>query len=248
MLKHFLFPTALLAFCSAPVPAQFRGDSTTFRPRITGSGNAITGECKIRVRIDDEADVIVEGDRVMVRTLRGRPGIDAGSECTGPLPRRIREFDFRQTDGPGRAELIDSPERGGRAVIHVRDSDGGDHKYTLEFRWTADGGGGSYGRSGRGEDRFDEHPGGAPLRRGGRFSEAEAMDLCREAVQGRIASQYSFRDARIENLAMDDGPGRRDRIVGEAIARRGGSRARFSFSCSVDFESGRLRDVQVRER
>jgi hypothetical protein len=239
-----------------PAAAQFgnNGDAT-FQPRFqTLDRRVLTGECKIRVRIDNEAEVIVFDDEVRVRVVSGHPATDAGSECTSPLPRQgVTSFEFRKTDGPGEARLLRRPdERNGQVAIFVRDGDSGDHKYTLEFRWTAVPG--RVGDSGdRVDDRFPGRSGGPrdfprdrdgdriPVSRGS----AIAMSACSDEVRMRIRED-GFRDPEITRAEIDNNPGRRDSIEGEAIARRGRGRERFNWECNVDLASGRVRNVRVR--
>ncbi|HEU0142537.1 MAG TPA: hypothetical protein VFQ79_22635, partial [Bryobacteraceae bacterium] len=98
--KITLFVLICTAFAVSNSPAaQFGRGDVTFTPRFESTdSNRSSGECKIRVRIDEEAEVIVNGNRVSIRTLRGRPGTDAGSECTSPLPvRGVQDFNFRKT-------------------------------------------------------------------------------------------------------------------------------------------------------
>ena len=54
------------------------------------------GQCDIRLRVDNEAEVSVRGDTVSVRTISGRDARDDGSECNEPLPdRNIRSEERR---------------------------------------------------------------------------------------------------------------------------------------------------------
>ena len=85
-------------------------------------------------------------------------------------------------------------------------------------------------------------------RRNGSFGMSQAVDICRTAVQDRIISEYRVSRVDIRNARADDKPGRNDYIIGEAIGRRGGSAADFTFVCSVDFRSGRVRSVDVNRR
>ena len=85
------------------------------------------GQCDIRLQIDGEAEVSVEGDRVFIRTLSGRDGRDDGSECNEPLPRgEVRNFNYEVKDSRGEIVLLDQPSRrnGDRAVVRIRDSKG----------------------------------------------------------------------------------------------------------------------------
>jgi len=250
--KITLFVLICAAFAAANAPAaQFGGGDVTFTPRFDSTdSNRSSGECKIRVRIDEEAEVIVSGSRVSIRTLRGRAGTDAGSECTSPLPvRGVQDFDFRKTDGRGRVELTASPDnRSGRAVFLVRDSEGGDDKYTIEFQWSGSGGLGT-GRNGAGGLSAGRSSSGGFGRSGSRqsstFSNDDAFKVCMDAVTTRVLQDY--RGAEVDFASPVSG-GVRDVIQGEAIAWQGRDRQWFRYTCRVDFNSRRVRDVDVTRR
>ena len=82
---------------------------------------------------------------------------------------------------------------------------------------------------------------------GSRFPVERAIRICQEAVAARIEGD-GFRDIRFERVVPDNNPGRNDWVVGIARARRGPGSSAFSFDCSVDFSSGRVRSVDVRRR
>jgi hypothetical protein len=132
-----------LAVCVVPLlPALCRAQESSFQPRFeTNDRDARFGHCRLRIQIDDQTDVIMFGDRVILRTITGQPpSYDVGSECSSPLPRHgVIDFDFRKTEGPGSATLRESPDRDeARVVIHVYDPQAGAHRYTLEFRWRSE--------------------------------------------------------------------------------------------------------------
>jgi hypothetical protein len=209
-----------------------------FRPRFTSGVDPFEGSCKLRVRIDEEAELIMRGDVVTLRPLKGGPGRDLGSECTAPLPSRgILEFDFRKTDGRGTAEVLERPDRRNhsRVVIRIRDPKNGDDKYTLEFQWaTRSGLGGGLGKPGRRE------PSAAS------FPVDEAISLCHDVVRGRIAEQHGYTGA--EFLRTSAVVGRHEWFAGEATARRGDSRATFAFECNVSLNAGRVLEARVNQR
>jgi hypothetical protein len=251
----------LLALTATPMTlAQYGNDQAQFRPRFTSTtAYTSSGQCKLRVQIDDEGEVTMSGDTVWLRTLRGRPNYDVGSECTSPLPRRVTVTDFRKTDGPGRAELTTRSGRDNQVSFYVRDSSSGSHKYTLEFRWVAEGGAGDY-RSGEDyryrdypyrDDPYDNRNNGRGNDRGrGRrnaaISDAEAMRMCEQAVRNAVATDYGYRVFDIDSINIDNRRGQSDWVTGTGSARAGFRPARLQFSCRVDFQTGQLLDVQVR--
>ncbi len=103
------------------------------------------GRCEIRVWVDDEVNIFLEGDLVTFETVRGQPAREAGTECTQPMPRgpALTDFQFKGIDGRGQVELIQAPERrnGYRAWVRIRDPKGGgeEHHFRLSWRqnWTS---------------------------------------------------------------------------------------------------------------
>ena len=201
------------------------------------------GQCDIRLRVDNEAEVSVRGDMVNVRTISGRDARDNGSECNEPLPDRDMEgFNFEVLDRRNDIVLLAEPSRrnGFRAIVRIRDSAGGEGRYHFRLTWRMTGG--QYPPDfGRGSDS------GIERRRGG-SGMAAAIDACRDAATDRITDEYRVDDVDILNARVDNGPGRNDMIIGEAVGRRGRASANFVFACRVDLNSGRVRTVDVRRR
>jgi hypothetical protein len=247
---------AFLLFVTAPVLAdtQFRVRRMTRTDVPLGKG-----QCDIRLRVDNEAEVSVRGDMVYVRTISGRDARDDGSECNEPLPARgVSSFNFEVRDRRGDLALLSEPTQrsGYRAVVRIRDSESGEGRYHFRLSWQMDGGGsypddrrrGDYGdgrRGGFGEDRRGDY---GDDRRGGGSQMGYAIDACRDAASDRIAREYRYSDVDILNIRADNGPGRNDYVVGEAAAGRGRNAETFSFACQVDLNSGRVRNVTVRRR
>jgi len=81
-----------------------------------------------------------------------------------------------------------------------------------------------------------------------RYGTAAAFQGCERASEERIR-QNGYSRVEFLNTRADDNPGRRDWVIGTARAYRGGrSIDTFSYSCSVDFNSGVVRSVDVRRR
>jgi hypothetical protein len=222
-------------------PSGLAQQESSFQPRfIAPDRDSREGFCRLRVRVDNVTDVIMFGDRVVLRTLEGRPSFDEGSECSAPLPRHgVIDFDFRKTEGPGRANVMETPDRGeGRVVIHVSDPEPGDHKYTLEFRWRSE------HREGWGDWDGGHDRGFAPPPAD--FGPDRAIGICQDAVKDQIWSQYHFRDAEFAHVRVDEG--RQEWIVGEVVARHGEDRLALRFECNVDYRGARVRSARVWER
>ena len=80
-----------------------------------------------------------------------------------------------------------------------------------------------------------------------RFGRDRALRACGDAVQDRLRHD-GYSDFDIRKMDVDDRPGRNDLIVGRLAARRGRDSDNFEFSCSVDFDGGRIRSVRVDRR
>jgi hypothetical protein len=133
---------ALFALCAA-LPAladtQFRISRMTRTDVPPGKG-----QCDIRLQVDNEVDVSVHGDMVMIHTLAGRDPRDDGSECNAPLPdRNIEGFNFEVKDSRNEIRLMAAPSRRNNftAVVHIRDSAGGEGRYHFRLSWAMGGGG-----------------------------------------------------------------------------------------------------------
>jgi hypothetical protein len=116
------------------------------------------GYCAIRLWVDDEVNVFVQGGTITFENVRGQRSRDAGTECSQPMPRgtSLSDFQFKGIDGRGRVELIEEPmpRNGFRAWVRILDSKGGgeEHHFRLSWRniWTSQNQGpGSFGRGGR---------------------------------------------------------------------------------------------------
>jgi hypothetical protein len=236
----------------SPIAAQ------TLSRRATVRGSDPNGKCTIEVEVDGAAEVEVTGDMGRIRTLSGGTAVWRRFECNGVLPRNPGDFRFTGIDGRGRMDLIADPRnRRGTAVVRIEDPKGGREGYTFDLEWRGGDGGPPFGDGrGRGDrppdgrGRGDRPPDG--LGRGdrpsdGRLTRERAFRICQDAVVERLGRD-GYRDASFDRIDADNNPGRNDWIVGDVNGHRGRRRSRFSFSCSVDFSSGRVRSVDVRRR
>ena len=221
------------------------------------------GQCDIRLQVDGEVEVTFRGDRVRVHTISGKEARDDGSECNQPMPNRsFGGFNFEVLDRRDQIDLVGSPD--GRnaygALVRIRDGSSGYGRYHFRVSWQLDSvgsdpgfgrdsGGPGYGRDGYGKDGYGRDgdrgyrnppPPPSPV--------ARAINVCGDAVRDRIRGDYRFADVDIQNSRADDRPGRNDWIMGDATGHRGRDVGYFSFSCRVDFSSGRVRSIDVRRR
>ena len=144
-------PLALQAQYNGRKGVRYISEGNVFAVRRTSdwSPNRREGRCTIRVRIDDDTDVELRGDKVRLRVIRGTPGRDEGTECKAPLPLsgNIQNLHYRGIDGRGNPRLVQELTSRNYyvAVVNVQDPGGGDESYTFELTWSWDGaGGGSF--------------------------------------------------------------------------------------------------------
>ena len=209
------------------------------RANMTGSRGG-NGKCTIEVNVDGVAEVEISGEQGQLHTVSGQPAFWVRFECSDPLPRLPEDFRFRGIDGRGRQDLLRDPRNNrGVAVIRIEDSKGGREGYTFDIEWRGFGatGDGNFGRYDN--PRYDDR------RRDNRAVE-RAINVCRDAVRERADRQYGYRNIEFGRIALDNNPGRNDWVIGRFTYRRGLSRDEFEFSCSVDFDSGRVRNVEMR--
>jgi len=80
-----------------------------------------------------------------------------------------------------------------------------------------------------------------------KFSREQALSACTAAVQERLR-RADYRGFQVTQIDLDDRPGDNDWVVGGLTARRGGFTDNFAFSCSIDFDEGRVRSINVERR
>ena len=242
MNRRFLQVLGILGMVSVAASAQTMERRAVF----TGGGNPTEGKCTIEVVVDVAADVEIRGDRAVLRTLGGRPAEWRRFQCSSPIPPNMADFHFAGVDGRGSQRLQQDPRsRGGVAIVHIEDPAGGSEGYTFDLTWR---GGNAPPPAPPPPDRdrrFDgDRRDGDRDRNRPRFSVDDAIRVCQDAVRDRASDR--LRGARIDfrRSAPDADPNRRDMIVGTFEAARDNRRPDlFRFSCSVDFDAGRVRSV-----
>jgi hypothetical protein len=224
------------AFCLILAITASANAQSTRRATFLGGGSADRGKCTIEVVVDGAAEVSVRGDEATLRNLSGQPAQWRRFQCTGPMPRNPADFRFAGVDGRGRQELMRDPRQGGgTAVVRIEDPQGGSEGYTFDLFW----GGGDGGYSGGGG-----YVGGGPIGRP-RWGRDEAVRGCQDAVRQQAAQQYGGRRIEFLEGQIDDQPGRNDWVVGRINVFGGGRPEEMRYSCSVDFQSGRVRSASV---
>jgi hypothetical protein len=131
---------ALFAALPALADTQFRVRKMTRNDVPPGKG-----QCDIRLQVDNEVDVSVHGDMVTIHTLAGRDPRDDGSECNLPLPdRNIEGFSYEVKESRNDIRLMAEPSRRNNftALVHIRDTAGGEGRYQFRLSWAIGGVGG----------------------------------------------------------------------------------------------------------
>ena len=238
---------------------------------MTGSGSPDRGKCTIEVVVDGTAQVEIRGSTATLRDLNGRQPQWRRFECTGAMPPNPANFRFQGVDGRGRQDLIRDPRNGGVAIVQIDDREGGAEGYTFDIMWDSRGDFTWDQQSqprlpprpndGQSRDRMEGGGGwGAPPYRpnyrdseyyrkwGHGFGTDEAIRGCRDAVYSQASQQFRTRDVHFLSTHIDDNPGRNDWVIGRIDVHPDRRGEVYNFSCSVDFNSGRVRTAEIDPR
>jgi len=222
-----ILTTAMLVMLTLPA----FGNPVPRSATIVGGGGY--PQCTIEVTVDGSAEVEIFADSGQLTTLSGRDASWRQCQCSAPLPHMPMDFGLSAVEGRGSVRVVREPRsNGGRAVVRIDDPQAGAGRYRFDFQWQGPGGGGwSPGPpSGRGPGR-----GGFPM----------AMRACQDSVTAQL-NQSGYPYVNFTSTTPDDHPGRHDWVIGSVTATRRFGSSMFTFSCSVDFNSGRVRSVDVR--
>ena len=80
------------------------------------------------------------------------------------------------------------------------------------------------------------------------FAIEDAVDVCRREVVRQASARFRSGDIHIRRMEIDDQPGRNDWVLGSLDVHWGPRHERYNFSCSVNFENGRVRSAQIEQR
>ena len=252
----------LLVLAAGSMAAVF-GQNDSRQASMKGS-RGDNGKCTIEVDVDGVAEIEIVGTRADLHTLTGAPARFVRFECNDTLPRYPDDFKFSGIDGRGRQTLIRDPrDNRGIALVRIEDTKGGREGYTFDIEWAGYANSRTNGRTGA-----PINPGNGSKNGGGGFGNLsprygngngngnnpnrntsgteQAIDWCTSAVRDKANRDYNYRNIDITNIGLDNNPGRRDWVVGRFIYRRGLTQDEFEFNCSVDFNSGRVRTVEIR--
>jgi hypothetical protein len=243
MQGRFLLTVLSAAALTLPLSAQ----GLQRRAVLTGGGGAGAGRCSGEVLVDGGAEISIRGDTATMRDLSGRPPEWRRFECTGAMPMNPGNVRFH-ADGRGHAQLVGNPNNGGTAVIRIEDPEGGAEVYRFDISWDnaqAYPNNPAYDRGGdRDGDRWQQRDRDRGMN--GSFGADQAVQVCEDAVRQQAMDRFHTRDVYFRRVNMDDNPGRHDWVVGAMdIHPAYGPEQHYRFSCSVNFDTGRVRSAQI---
>jgi hypothetical protein len=237
------------------------GQTFSRQATMRGGGNPNEGKCTVEVVVDGVAQVEIRGTSAQLVNLKGQPAQWRRFECNSPMPPNPVGFRFSGVDGRGRQQLVREPRNGSSAVIEIEDSANGSEGYTFDITWGGQGGdrqGGytqdrapqGYPQNGNPQNGYPQNGGqdyGRDRGQGrGNFSADQAVAACQDNIRRQASDRFRTNDIRFRQTSLDDNPGRRDWVNGTVEIR--GNRQPdqlMHFSCSVDFQSGRVRSATM---
>jgi hypothetical protein len=228
------------------------------RATMVNGGGRDFGQCTVEVSVDGAAQIEIRGDDANLRNTKGQPPQWRRFECTAPMPPNAVNLQLQPLSGRGPQALVRDPRNnGGTAVVNVEDPEDGPDIYAFNLFWgdRREGGpppsgvqdrrGPDFRDGDRRDDRAFEGP-GLPDRRDRRFTTDQALQVCQNSIRDQATDRFRTRNIEFRNVAMDDNPGARDRVVGQLAVRRSmGRRSYYKFSCSVNFDTGLVRTAHI---
>jgi len=205
----------------------------TFRRQasiVGGGGMRDRGSCTVEIVVDGAAEIEFRGTDATVTNLKGQMPELRRFECTSPLPPNAAELRFNGVSGRGHQEILNGGPGGAAATVRIDDPENGSDRYVFELSWRNGG------------------PGPGPMtdRRDMRFGPDQAIETCRNEARRQVSERFQTGDVNFRDARIDDAPGRGEWVVGTLEARHPGRPdALLKFSCSVNFQTGQVREAQV---
>jgi hypothetical protein len=213
------------------------------RANIVGGGGPDRGSCRVEVLVDSTARLEIRGREGILRRAGpgGQPPQWRRFECMGEMPPNMGEFRFAGVRGRGSQRLVQDPRNGGVAVVEINDPQGGADVYAFDLIWDR----GYVTQGPRDGDRRDGDRRDADRGARRQFTMDDAVRGCQDAVRQQAAQRFDPRDIEFRRIRTEDNPGPRDMVRGIFdVHRRDGRNDPFRFSCSVNFDSGRVFDAR----
>ena len=225
-MKNYFYATGaiLLALAQSSNAADTSRQATI----IGGHGN---GKCVVQVIVDGSAEVEIWGASADLRTISGQQAEWRGFQCTAAMPQVPVDLRLVTLSGRGNIYMLRDPRgNAGSAIVRIDDRAGGRANYAFELQWGRMGG-----------------PAPPPGHPSPGFNITRGVQACRDAVTARM-NHLGFPVVSFGTVTPGNNPGPHDWVTGTVTGRRPLGSTFFSFSCSVDFSSGRVRSVDVQRR
>ena len=197
--------------------------------------NAETGSCRLRIWVDDRAQVQLRGDQIIVNTSTGKRSFDEGSVCTQPLPfSRVEDFRVTANEARGRIVDVNQPNRRNNFTgsISIEDPQPGAATYDLVVSWR----------------NVDRPP--APLASNDPAPYFDETRACQERVRSDFLAKNEG-DAYLEfngSTDRDEVGANRERIRGRAFARNRNESRTLTYECVLNDRTNRVLSVSYEMR
>jgi hypothetical protein len=190
--------------------------------------SATGGTCRLRIWVDDKADVQMRGDQILVRTHSGRRSFDQGSVCNQPLPfHRVDDFRVVAERGRGNVFDVNPPNRRNNftSTITIDDPQPGGETYDVVVAW----------RNPEGR-RID------PVASNDPFPYFDETRACQERVRAdflRRNEEAAYIEFMTGTFRDEMGPNR-ERIRGEAWVRNRYESRPMTYECVLNERNDRV--------
>ena len=217
---------------AAAMAQDYRLGDTPFTFRVGPAApewslNANEGQCRVRVWVDDRAQVQLRGDQIIVQTRSGRRSFDQGSVCTQPLPfQHVDNFRVTLENGRGRVADVNSPTRRNNytGAVTIEDPQNGGDSYELVVAW----------RNPEGRP--------APVASSDPYPFYDETRACQDRVRRDFLAKNDD-DAYLEFTGVatrDDVGTNRERIRGDAWARNRNESRPMTYECVLNERNNRV--------
>lgn len=224
---------------AATAVAQPRYEDYSFRIGRAPDWNmtAADGICRLRIFVDDAAQVQLRGDQIIVRTQSGQRSFDQGSVCNQPLPfHRVDNFRVTTERGRGQVMNVEPPMRRNNFAgsMRIEDPQRGGETYELVVAW-------------RNTEGLPE-----PVAQGP-YPYYDETRACQERVRADFLTRNPDGDAYLEFNSLplrDEAGSNRERLRGEAWARNRMETRPITYECILNDRTNRVLSAsyEVRER